>query len=93
MPEVERITSSTVRYLTHHILSEALLESADNCEDIESEVLYPFRDEFDRDIVRVSTDDIDHCRSLDSLYLFTEIFCDILEVLSAFFFIECITTS
>lgn len=65
--------------------SEALFEFSDNTHEIDSKILNSFRNEFNRDIIGVSSNNFDTRRSFDFFDIYSESFCDILEILSTFF--------
>ena len=67
-------------------LSEAFFDFSYYPSEIESECLNSFRDKLDRNIARISSNDRDSSRSFDFFDIFREDFCDILEILSSFFF-------
>jgi hypothetical protein len=82
MIEIDRVSMLCRGDLSDHILPKTRLESLYHLDDIESKGLNTLRGELDRDVTRISSDDIDHCGTWYGFYLFSEIFGDMLEVLS-----------
>ena len=68
--EDDTIALPIIREGSDSSLSEAFSDLADDREEIQSECLYPTRDQLDRDIIRISSDDGDRSRSLDFFDIF-----------------------
>ncbi len=70
--------------ISNNSLSEALSELGDNTHQIDSKILNSFRNKLNRDIIGISSDDLDTCGSFHFFDIFSECFCDVLEILSTF---------